>query len=249
MTRVLRGRIMEIQTEQKKTKKEKTKKNKRLPLNEGKINLALYTFGGGVVGSALVAATMYGAQTVTNISTLIGGLGGGVISGFLTLEGVKRAIDLQKEKEREESKPQKVLSLHLMIKLTDRYKFRISMLESAVNSIPESGHKGLKSMLEYVDKGEKAIDFECFSDKMIEESLRIDRDIYFPIKENLDRIKSYDILLDSCISYTGAMRTKEKLQEDVTKYIGKILMGVKEIEALLGRELGKYEQSLFSRES
>ncbi|MGF9851327.1 hypothetical protein CN556_10245 [Bacillus wiedmannii] len=240
---------MEVQTEPKKTKKEKTKKNKRVTLNEGKINLVLYTVGGGIVGSALFAATTYGAQTVTNISTLIGGLGGGVISGFLTLQGVKRAIDLQKEKEREESKPQKVLSLHLMIKLTERYKFRISMLEGVINSIPESGHKRLKSMLEYLDKEKTAIDFDYFSDKMIEESLRIDRDIYFPIKENLDRIRSYDILLDSCISFTAETRTKEELQEDVTKYIGIILKKVKEIEALLERELDVYEQSLFSRKS
>ncbi|GAB6594372.1 hypothetical protein C2L96_21090 [Bacillus cereus] len=239
---------MEVQTEQKKTKKEKTKKNKRLILNEGKINLVLYTVGGGIVGSALFAATTYGAQTVTNISTLIGGLGGGVISGFLTLQGVKRAIDLQKEKEREESKPQKVLSLHLMIKLTKRYKFRIRMLKSVENSIPGSGHKRLKEMLEYLDKEKTAIDFEYFSDKMIEESLRIDRDIYFPIKESLDRISTYDIVLDSCIS-TGDMRPKEELQEDVTKYIGKILMRVNEIKDFLERELDKYEQSLFSRKS
>ncbi|MED3321218.1 hypothetical protein P4377_07005 [Bacillus thuringiensis] len=240
---------MEIQTEQKETKKVKPKKTKKLSWETDKAKLVLCTGVGGVVGSALFAVTAYGGQTVTNISTLIGGLGGGVVSGLLTLQGVKHAIDLQKEKEREESEPQKVLSLHLMIKLTERYEFRIKMLEGVIDSIPESGQKRLKAMLEYLGKEKTAIDFEYFSDKMIEESLRIDRDIYFPIKEYLDRIKSYDILLGSCISITGGVRTKEKLQEDVTKYIGIILMRVKEIEAFLERELDKYEQSLFSRKS
>ncbi|QWI77354.1 hypothetical protein JG486_12315 [Bacillus mycoides] len=89
---------MEIQTEQKKTKKEKTKKNKRLTLNEGKINLGLYIIGGGVVGSALFAATTYGAQTVTNISTLIGGLGGESFQVFLLCKVLSVQLSCKRKK-------------------------------------------------------------------------------------------------------------------------------------------------------
>ncbi|MGX5556730.1 hypothetical protein [Bacillus cereus] len=58
---------MEIQTDQQKSKKAELKKNRTLILTKDKINLILYTIGGGIVGSDLFAATMYGAQTVTNI--------------------------------------------------------------------------------------------------------------------------------------------------------------------------------------
>ncbi|AWC30021.1 hypothetical protein [Bacillus cytotoxicus] len=234
---------MEIQTEQKKSKKVKPKKNKRMPLETGKINLVLCTIVGGVVGSALFAVTAYGGQTVTNISTLIGGLGGGVISGFLTLQGVKRTIELQKEKESEDSKPQKVQSIHIMIKLTEEYKLRISMLEGAVDWISKDGNtEKLYGISEHLDAKRNV--FERFNDKMIKESLNVNQDLYFFVKKNLKNISSQDILLNTKI-LTGKFHPTEDLEEEITLLIEKILLIVLYMEDKLEQELTKYEQSLF----
>ncbi|MBF7146762.1 hypothetical protein [Bacillus toyonensis] len=234
---------MEIQTEQKKSKKVNPKKNKRVPLETDKINLVLYTIGGGIVGSALFAATTYGAQTVTNISTLIGGLGGGVISGFLTLQGVKHTIELQKEKESEDSKPQKVQSIHIMIKLTEEYKLRINMLKGAIDWISKDGNtEKLYGVSEHLDA--KGNDFERFKDNMIKESLNVNQDLYFFVKKNLKNISSQDILLNTSI-LTGKLYPTEDLEEEITLFIETILEIVLCMEDKLEQELTNYEQSLF----
>lgn len=236
---------MEIQTDQQKSKKAELKKNRTLTLTKDKMNLILYTIGGGILGSALFAATMYGAQTVTNISTLIGGLGGGVISGFLTLQGVKRAIELQKEKEREESKPQKIRSIHKMKNLTADYNLRIIMLKGAIDWISKDGNtEKLNEISDHLD--EKGNDFDRFKDKMIKESLMVNHDIYFAVKENLGNIRTADALLTSFI-FTGKIHPTEDLRENITENIEKILVAVNNIEDYLERELTEYEQSLFSQ--
>ena len=240
---------MEIQTEQKKSKKAEPKKNKKVPLKADKINLIVYTIGGGIVGSALFAATTYGAQTVTNISTLIGGLGGGVISGLLTLRGVRHTIELQKGKELEDSKPEKIRSIHLMIRLTEEYRSRISMLNGVVNSISEYGNtERLNGMLEYLDENGIGNNFDKFRDKMIEESLKVNGDIYFSVKEELENVSFHDVLLNSYI-LTGKFHPKEDLQENIIECIKEIFAVVNKIENLLEQELTKYEESLFSHQS
>ncbi|MEH6888565.1 hypothetical protein V7024_02225 [Bacillus sp. JJ864] len=240
---------MEIQTEQKKSKKAEPKKNKKVPLKADKINLIVYTIGGGIVGSALFAATTYGAQTVTNISTLIGGLGGGVISGLLTLRGVRHTIELQKGKELEDSKPEKIRSIHLMIRLTEEYRSRISMLNGVVNSISEYGNtERLNGMLEYLDENGIGNNFDKFRDKMIEESLKVNGDIYFSVKEELENVSFHDVLLNSYI-LTGKFHPKEDLQENIIECIKEIFAVVNKIENVLEQELTKYEESLFSHQS
>lgn len=234
---------MEIQTEQQESKKAELKKNRTLTLKKDKINLILYTIGGGIVGSALFAATTYGAQTVTNISTLIGGLGGGVISGFLTLQGVKHTIELQKEKESEDSKPQKVQSIHIMIKLTEEYKLRINMLKGAIDWISKDGNTGkLYEVSEHLDT--KGNDFDRFKDNMIKESLNVNQDLYFFVKKNLKNISSQDLLLNSNI-LTGKFYPREDLEEEITLFIEEILEIVLYMEDKLEEELTNYEQSLF----
>ncbi|PEW84774.1 hypothetical protein CN445_21810 [Bacillus cereus] len=236
---------MEIHTEQE-SKKAGLKKNRILTLKKDKINLILYTIGGGIIGSALFAATTYGAQTVTNISTLIGGLGGGVISGFLTLQGVRRTIELQKEKEHEDSKPQKVRSIHVMKKLTEDYKLRITMLKGSINMIPEDGNTAMLSeILKYQD--EKGNDFDRFRDKMIKESLKVNRYVYLMVKENLENISSEDLQLTANI-FIGAFHPIQDLEGNITFYIESILRKVLSIEKNLEKELTIYEDSLFSAE-
>ncbi|MGG0257573.1 hypothetical protein ABEY48_01075 [Bacillus mycoides] len=237
---------MEIQTNQKGSKKAKLKKSKRLTLNADKINLVLYTIGGGIIGSALFAATTYGSQTVTNISTLIGGLGGGVISGFLTLQGVRRTIELQKEKEHEDSKPQKVRSIHVMKKLTEDYKLRITMLKGSISTISKDGNtEMLNEIMKYQD--EKENDFEHFRDKMIEESLNVNRYVYLMVKENLKNISPEDLQLTAKI-FAGKFHPTKDLKEGITFYIESILRKVLSIEKNLEKELTIYEDSLFSAE-
>ncbi len=236
---------MEIQTEQQKSKKAELKKNRTLTSKKDKINSILCTIGGGIVGSALFAVTTYGAQTVTNISTLIGGLGGGVISGFLTLQGVKRAIELQKEKEGEESKPQKIRSIHIMKNLTAEYNLRIIMFKGAIDWISKDGNtEKLNEISDHLD--EKGNDFDRFKEKMIKESLKVNHDIYFAVKENLGNIRTADALLTSLI-FTGKFHPTEDLRENITENIEKILVAVNNIEDYLERELTEYEQSLFSQ--
>ncbi|MDF9615153.1 hypothetical protein P5763_24375 [Bacillus cereus] len=236
---------MEIQTEQ--------KKNKKVPLEKEKINLVLYTIGGGIVGSALFAATTYGGQTVTNISTLIGGLGGGVISGFLTLQGVRKTIELQKEKEFEESKPQKVLSLHIMKKFIEEYKLRIIMLDQAVITVSQYKNTTmLDKIVEEVDA--KGNNFERFNDKMIKESLNVNSDVYLAVKSNLEYIKTEDLELITKI-FIGKFDTvekldaAEKLEEEITSRTQNILRKVLSVDAYLDEELTKYEKLLFPSEA
>ncbi|HFK1474891.1 hypothetical protein V4483_06675 [Bacillus paranthracis] len=238
---------MEVQTEQKKIKKEKTKKNKRLILNEGKINLVLYTVGGGIVGSALFAATTLGGQGITNAVTLIAGLGGGVISGLLTLEGVRKTIKLQKEKELEDSKPQKILSIHIMNKLTTKYETRINMLWVASNAISKFGDtERLDEIVDYYNK--QGVTADRFQDKMIEESLKVSEDIYFSIKDNLEKISFSDVMLNSSI-HTGKIQSAADLKEDIAEQTEKILAEIGHINIALRRGLTKYEQSMFSQKS
>lgn len=238
---MLRGRIMEIQTEQKKSKK--------VPLETDKINLVLCTVVGGIVGSALFAVTAYGGQTVTNISTLIGGLGGGVISGLLTLQGVRKTIDLQKKKEFEDSKPQKILSLHIMKKLVEEYKVRIFSLNEVASTISKHGNtRLLNEIVEELDA--KGNDFERFNDKMIKESLNVNSDVYLAVKLELEYIKSKDLELTTKIfigkfDAVNERYTAENLEKEITSRTQNILRNLLSIDSYLDEKLTKYEQLLF----
>ncbi|MEH7459169.1 hypothetical protein V7183_18710 [Bacillus sp. JJ1127] len=218
-----------------------------MKIKSNKISV-LYGVSGGIIGSALFAVTTLGGQAVTNAATLIAGLGGGVISGLLTLRGVRHTIELQKEKELEDSKPQKVRSIHIMIKLTEEYKLRINMLEGTVKTISEYGNtERLNELVEYLDR-DGMNDFDQFSDKMIKESLSVNREIYFPVKENLGNIRTNDALLTSYI-HTGTFHPTDDLQENITGCIGEILVAVNNVGNALEQELTKYEESLFLQES
>ncbi|MGG3674092.1 hypothetical protein ABES96_23640 [Bacillus nitratireducens] len=238
---------MEIQTEQKKFKKAKTKKNKRLTLNEGKINLVVCTFVGGIVGSALFAVTTYGSQTVTNISTIIGGLGGGVISGFLTLQGVRKTIELQKEKELVDSEPDKIRSLHLMINLVNTYRGKLLMLRREIHAIPGDGNT--RKLAEIVNQWEKEKgNVAHFRDRVFEESLKVNSDIYFYLKERVPKIENIDAEAMSYIM-TGTHFPIDGIKEAIKGFSEESGQIIVQIIDRLNKELDTYEQSLFSRKA
>ncbi|MCC2491801.1 hypothetical protein LKM14_00305 [Bacillus cereus] len=236
---------MEIQTEQKKTEKVEPTKNKKVPWERDKIKLVLCTVVGGVVGSALFAVTAYGGQTVTNISTIIGGLGGGVVSGFLTLQGVKRAIDLQKEKELVDSEPDKIRSLHLMKNLVNTYNGKLFVLHSGIHTIKEDGKT--EKLAELVNQWEKEKgDFNHFRDRMFEESLKVNPDIYFYLKARLPEMERID---SDAMSYilTGTYFPIKGIKEEIKEFYEDSRQIVMQIVNRLNKELEAYEQSLFSR--
>lgn len=238
---------MEIQTEQKKTKKEKTKKNKRLTLNEGKINLALYTIGGGLIGSALFAAATLGGQGITNAVTLAAGLGGGVISGLLTLQGVRKTIELQKEKELEDSKPKKIRSLHFMINLAYTYNVKLTMVRVGLNAIPDDGDtKKLETLVNVWEKDKGNVD--SFRDRMLEESLMVNPDIYFYLKKRIRKIEDNDANMSSYI-ITGTHFYVSNIKEEIMELYEDSKKINAEMVIRLTEELEEYEQSLFSQES
>lgn len=230
---------MEIQTEQ--------KKNKKVPWETNKINLVLCTVVGGVVGSALFAVTAYGGQTVTNISTLIGGLGGGVVSGLLTLQGVKRAIDLQKEKELVDSEPDKIRSLHLMINLVDTYNEKLLMLLREIPAIPDDGDtRRLAELVNQWEKEKGNVDY--FRARIFGESLKVNPDIYFYIKEEFPKIEKNDSEMMTDIM-TCTYFPIEGIGKEIKKFSKDSNLIVEKIVNRLNKELDVYEQSLFSRKS
>ncbi|WP_134207745.1 hypothetical protein [Bacillus thuringiensis] len=237
--------IQTEQTEQKETKKVKPKKNKKLSWETDKAKLVLCTGVGGVVGSALFAVTAYGGQTVTNISTLIGGLGGGVVSGLLTLQGVKHAIDLQKEKELVDSEPDKIISLHLMKNLVNTYNGKLFILQSGIHTIPDDGNT--EKLAELVNQWEKEKgDFNHFRDRMFEESLKVNPDIYFYLKERVPEIEKID---SDAMSYilTGTHFPIKGIKEKIKEFYEEGREIVIQIIDRLNKELDAYERSLFSR--
>ncbi|MBO1627810.1 hypothetical protein [Bacillus arachidis] len=242
---------MEIQTEQKKSKKAELRSNEKVLLKTDKINLVLCAIGGGIVGSALFAATTFGGQTVTNISTLIGGLGGGlgggVISGFLTLQGVRKTIELQKEKELVDSEPDKIRSLHLMINLVNTYNGKLLMLRRGIHTIPDDGNTG--KLEELVDQWEKEKgDVDHFRDRMFEESLKVNPDVYFYLKERVPEIEKIDSIAMSYIM-TGTHFPIEGIKEEIKEFSEESGQIIVQIIDRLNKELDAYEQSLFSRKS
>ena len=99
--------------------------------------------GGGILGSILMAAIIivvlkFDGQVITNVVTLIAGLGGGIISGSLTWLGVKYTINEQRRKERKDSIPQKILSLHKLREIIKECRTNVMDLNIAVKLLEVS---------------------------------------------------------------------------------------------------------------
>ncbi|EEL63118.1 hypothetical protein bcere0025_41610 [Bacillus cereus F65185] len=216
-------------------------------MNEDKINLAVYTVGGGLIGSALFAAATLGGQGITNAVTLAAGLGGGVISGLLTLQGVRKTIELQKEKELEDSKPKKIRSLHFMINLAYTYNVKLTMVRVGLNTILDDGDtKKLEELVNQWEKDKGNVD--SFRDRMLEESLMVNPDIYFYLKKRIKKIEDNDAKMTSSIM-TGTYFYVSDIKEEIKKIYEDSKIINAEIVRRLNEELDKYEKSLFSRES
>lgn len=208
-----------------------------------KMNI-LYGASGGIVGSALFAAATLGGQGITNAVTLIAGLGGGVISGFLTLQGVRQTIELQKEKELEDARPQHIVSIFKMINLKEEYRIKINSLRSkAIDFFLESGsEKDLKQLVK--QSKEQHITVEQFRDGLIEESVKVDGNIYIVIKENMNQIFMQDKLLMFEI-----LKGESTSKDNIKSKADRLLEHVTAIGECLDAEMKRYEQLMFQGEN
>ncbi|QWH09828.1 hypothetical protein [Bacillus mycoides] len=150
----------------------------------------LYGFGGGIVGSTVVASLVVVSlqgPAATNIVTLTAGLGGGIISGALTLLGVNRTINLQKEKERLDNIPQRIkglMEIQGVLKkwnLDAKIKFIISIKK---DTIPVGSLR-----IEYVSQLKKTI--IPLGKSLYPKYLEVDGIIYTKIKVFLEYLETW----------------------------------------------------------
>ncbi|MBJ7987194.1 hypothetical protein [Bacillus cereus] len=215
-----------------------------------KINL-LYALGGGILGSAIFAMCTLGGQGVANAATLIAGLGGGIISGLLTWRGVKYTIDEQrrieseeKRKERKDSIPQKILSLHKLKDSIKECQNNVVDLNIAVKILEAS--KELEEFQGRVQKFDKIR--QELEPKLIAESLQINSEVYKATIQCVEKMKpySYSVLIDSlAYSPSDIPEKTEEIVELISESYRLLIKQVYELNTTVSQALNEFEREMF----
>ncbi|EJS11819.1 hypothetical protein IKS_05164 [Bacillus cereus VDM062] len=206
--------------------------------------------GGGILGSILMAAIIivvlkFDGQVITNVVTLIAGLGGGIISGLLTWLGVKYTINEQRRKERKDSIPQKILSLHKLREIIKECRTNVMDLNIAVKLLEVS--KDLEDFQMRVQKFDEIR--QQLEPKLIAESLKINSEVYSATIQyiQMTRPYGYKVLIDS-LGYSPS-DIPEKAKEIVTlisESYTLLLKGVDKLDINVSQELHEFEKEMFN---
>ncbi|MDR4169545.1 hypothetical protein [Bacillus nitratireducens] len=213
----------------------------------------MYGIVGGVLGSMLTASgiiliSAFEGPVITNTVTLTAGLGGGIISGTLTLLGVKRTIDLQKEKERLDSVPQRI-------------KYLMDIQESLANWNLHTKVKFILKVREtdlsksYIVKHVFLADFETGRGKLVEAiypvCLEVDGVVYTEIKSFLEYLET---IREEILDFEEKIVDKEEQEEnipivDINNFYEGIIKNLETnydtLITLLKKRLKEYENLLF----
>ncbi|MGE8053546.1 hypothetical protein ACQKOD_06150 [Bacillus mycoides] len=206
--------------------------------------------GGGILGSMLMAAIIivalkFEGQVVTNVVTLIGGLGGGIVSGLLTWLGVKYTINEQKRKERKDSIPQKILSLHQLNEIIKECRNNVMDVKIAVQLLEMS--KDLKDFQTRVQKFDEIR--QQLEPKLIAESLQINSEVYRATIQYIQMMRpySYGVLIDSLgYSPSDIPEKTEEIVALISESYTLLLKGVDKLGITVSQELHEFEKEMFN---
>lgn len=207
----------------------------------------LYGIGGVILGSALGASgiiilSSFEGPAITNTIALIGGLGGGAISGGLTFWGVKHTIKAQREKDELEILPRWIMTLEKIKKTLEEWA---ADKDSFIYSIQNFENHQRKSQLrtEAIEKFQR--DTEKLRIGLSSDYLQADGNVYAKVKVflNKTRIIAEDM---KKIEEDPTECSLKDLQEIHAKKLEDLNTKTKELENFLQESLKAYEEKLFS---
>ncbi|MCU5002912.1 hypothetical protein CN504_13685 [Bacillus anthracis] len=210
----------------------------------------IYGIGGGVLGSMLTASgiviiSAFEGSISTNVVTLTAGLGGGIISGGLTLFGVRRTIELQKEKEDKAAIPQKILTLHKLEGIVLKYQLKINKLIK-IDYMNKENEKHLveyNSLIEDFKKG-----FNGVKDSILAEALKTNEKVYRIVRDAL-LVVQLDIENLDIDKYLYNSPTKNlefiEVQANVQELMNDIQGELAKISACISQWLKTYSDEIF----
>lgn len=238
---------MGVQTEQ----KTEQKTNIRVKWGKiDKINL-VYALGGGILGSAIFAVCTLGGQGVANAATLIAGLGGGIISGVLTLSGVRYTINDQRrvadEKKRKEHKDSIIEKNLYLRKLKESVtECRHTVVDVAVSKKYLESSTNIEEFKERLQKFDEIR--QKLESKLIVESLKINSEVYKATIQCIEMMQSYSFSARVVFLDYGSSDISEK-KEEIIKLISEsyrlLNKQVLELDTTVSQELRELEKEMF----
>ncbi|MGE1048666.1 hypothetical protein [Bacillus sp. GMs2/1] len=207
----------------------------------------LYGIGGGILGSALGASgiiilSSFEGPAITNTIALIGGLGGGAISGGLTLWGVKHTIKAQRKKDELEIFPKWIMTLDKIKEVLKTWEdSRISFVSQIqnFNNIP----KRTQLRIDAIDDFQVSI--KKLTSELLPHYLQADGNIYAKVKGFLNELEV--IVADMKEIEDGP---KEYSLEELQRLHGEKILDLntktRQLQDFLQKKLETYEESLFN---